>query len=105
MVVGEDLVDAKSNIGELQALAENVVAGGQTHQKRRFDRVAPSTDDTPSAEENSGCDSDTDQDGVDVADLGKGSDAPEEVNGGRDDGRGGDEKADLKMSVYCSKHR
>jgi hypothetical protein len=96
LVVGEDLVDAESHVGKLITISDG---GGlqhaKTYQERRLDWVASGTDDAPSTQEDGRGDGHTDKNSIYVADLREGGDAPQKVDGGRDDGCGGDEEADL----------
>jgi len=68
----------------------------ETHKERAFHGVASAAANAPSAEEEGAGDGDTNENGVDVADLGKGCDSPQEINRTRDDRGGSDEKADLQ---------
>lgn len=75
----------------------------QAYQKRRFDRIASCTDNAPSTEKNGRGYGDTNENGVDVVNLGKGGDAPEKVDGRGDDGGRGDEQANLQMLAHLAK--
>ncbi|KFY43500.1 hypothetical protein V494_01938 [Pseudogymnoascus sp. VKM F-4513 (FW-928)] len=54
--------------------------GGFGGGERALDWVAPAATDAPRAEEDGGCNRDSDQCGVDISDLGEVRDAPEEVD-------------------------
>ena len=71
--------------------------GELSYQQRRFDRIAPRTDDAPPTEENGSGDGHSDEDGVDIADLGECGDAPKEVDGSGDDGGGRDQETNLRV--------
>lgn len=57
----------------------------QTYQQGRLHRVAARACDTPPSQKDSCGDGSADEDGIDVADLREGGDAPKEVHGGGDD--------------------
>ena len=64
-------------------------------QERTFDRISFPTADPPNAEENGAGDCYANKSSIDVTDLRKTSDPPEEVNRARDDRGRHDEQADL----------
>ena len=80
LIVGKDLVDAEDDVGE---------------QERGLDRVTLAGADAPRGEEDGARDGDADEGGIDVGDGGKVGDAPQEVDGRRDDRRTEHEEADL----------
>ena len=65
LVVGEDLVETQDDICK---------------QERALNRISFPTADTPSAEENGAGDCYANKSGIDVPDLWKTSDSPEEVD-------------------------
>lgn len=79
-VVGEDLIDAEDNIGK---------------EQRGLDGVALSAGDAEGAQENGRSHGDADENSIIVANMGELGDAPEEVEGARDDGAGQGKEGDL----------
>lgn len=80
LVVGEDLVETQDDVCE---------------KERTFDRIPFPTTDPPSAEENGAGDCYANKSGIDVTDLWKTSDPPEEVDRARDDRGRHDKQANL----------
>lgn len=70
LIVREDLVYAKDNIGK---------------QQRALDRIALTASDAPSSKEDGACDCDTYECSINVANFREPSNPPEEVNGAGDD--------------------
>lgn len=59
----------------------------ETYKERAFHGVASTAADAPRAQEEGTGDGDTDENGIDVADLRKSGDSPQKIHGARDDGR------------------
>ena len=72
----------------------------QTYKQGRLDRVAARAYDAPSTEENSCGDGCADEDSIDIADLRKGGDAPEEIDGGGNDRGRGNEETNLCLVSF-----
>lgn len=68
---------------------------GSLYQERRLNWIALCADDAPPAEEDGARNGNADQDGINIANFWESRDAPKEVDGGRDDGSGGDEETNL----------
>lgn len=83
-------------------LVGNKVMTCRTHQKRRFDRIASCADDAPPTKKDGGCNGDTNENSIDVVNLRKGGDAPEEVDRRGNDGGRRDEQANLSMLATSS---
>ena len=80
-VVGENLVDAKDDVGE---------------EQRRFDGATAAAADAVRTEKDGGGHCDADEGSIEVADLRELSNSPEEVNGTGNDGTGEDEEDNLQ---------
>lgn len=71
------------------------VSSTQAYQQSRLHWVAACTCDAPSTKEDGRGDSSANKDSIDVTDFWEGSDAPKEVDGGRDDRGGRNQKTNL----------
>ena len=80
LVVREDLVDTEDDVGE---------------EQRALHWIAPPTTDSPSTEDNRTGNRNSDKGRIYIGDLGELQNAPEEVDGARNDGRRENEKANL----------
>ncbi len=82
LVVGEDLVDAEGDVGELYKSVWTEISAAQlTYQQGALDRIAPTAHDPPASQENGACNGRAYEYRINVANFRKGGDAPEEVYG------------------------
>lgn len=69
----------------LLVLHDTIISRREAYEKSALCWIASTAANPPSAQEEGACDGDPDEDCIDIVNVGKGRDSPQEVDGDRND--------------------